>query len=545
MAEVNVVKKALATMQDLSRGINTVDQVRGGSVYTLNNISLATVVDSEAKLAFLDPVQTHRAGVLRNGQLTEYVEVNGVWVKLIAANAEASYYNKLQSFALGNTLNSLTDVLWNDVDSQYYKWAGAFPKTVAAGSTPETSGGISPTTWVAMGSATLRSDLAKANGYTLVGGVASSADIATVQASLAIIVQKDDIYVDDYKASTETSYDNAVQEANAAAVAAKKPLRWLGGTYNMAAPVVIDMPSAAPAWLGNGISSTKITFPNAQAGEKQLIIQSASDWYDYVMQGMTISSAHAGTLLQIGRDNYNDPLNVARFQDLAVLNSFQGGNVTEAMRLNYLVNSNFIGVRANAYANGAGNNQGRALVVRQMSFSAFMSCSFGNASYGISFLDGFSFGNVWNALDCENVNIGIYNGSANAGRNTFIGGQYSLWQNYMVQAPVGSGTTNRIHIINGNFSQDTNQVDPANCVGVLIEGQPIGITTPGMPGSEVSLQNTTGRNVDIYFNGGTSFSGVAVEGVQLGARNYVNLKAGQHIQLTYAGAPTWLWLQAG
>ncbi|ALA46466.1 putative tailspike protein [Dickeya phage BF25/12] len=372
-------------------------------------------------------------------------------------------------------------------------------------------------------------------------GAASEVALST---SVAFLSARLGVWLDDYILAEETTWDNAIQRALSAAILAGTGIVFSANVYTFAHPVVLNMPSKGLTLQGAGVDRTVLSFPSAVTGEVQLTIQSATDWYDFKWFGMSVVGSFAGTLVQIGRDNYVDPLNVAYFQDLAILNSGVSNESTVGLKLNYVVNSNFIGVRANCYANGLGQNIGRALVIRQLGFSNFGSCSFGNASYGISFLDGFSNGNVWHACDVENVNIGIYNGSANAGRNTFVGGQYSLWTQFAVQAPVGSGSNSRIEIINGNFSQTTNLVDPANCVGVRISGLQWDVSTPSVPVSEGALQNTTGQSIDVYLSGGTGFSGVDVDGIQLGARQYVHLKPGQTIRLTYASAPSWIWRQS-
>lgn len=155
MAEVNVVKKSLITMQDLQKGVGTVVQTRGGVIYTLNRVSLATAVSSDAELQQLDPITTHRAAVVRGTVVTEYIEKDGAWTKLISGSSGDFYLNKLHSFALGNTLYSGRDVLWNDADSQYYIWLGSLtsPKVVPANSTPASTGGIGDSAWQPIGNA--------------------------------------------------------------------------------------------------------------------------------------------------------------------------------------------------------------------------------------------------------------------------------------------------------------------------------------------------------------------------------------------------------
>lgn len=154
MAENNVVRKSLATMQDFAAGVGSVTQVRAGKTFQLNKISLAFAVPSEQELQLLDSRETHRASVVSGNQVKEYLEVNGVWTPVDFANSELPYFNRKLSFLRGNTLNSTTDALLNEADGSYYVWLGVLPKTVASNSTPASSGGVGPGAWMSVGKAT-------------------------------------------------------------------------------------------------------------------------------------------------------------------------------------------------------------------------------------------------------------------------------------------------------------------------------------------------------------------------------------------------------
>ncbi|MCI2234022.1 hypothetical protein MKK42_18170 [Escherichia coli] len=83
-------------------------------------------------------------------------------------------YVTLKSFQLGAPLpnNELTlpnQVLQDETNGEYYRWDGAFPKFVAAGSTPGSTGGEGPGAWVSVGDASLRADLASASGAGKIG----------------------------------------------------------------------------------------------------------------------------------------------------------------------------------------------------------------------------------------------------------------------------------------------------------------------------------------------------------------------------------------
>ncbi|MBW4190756.1 hypothetical protein JW309_00430 [Enterobacter bugandensis] len=78
-------------------------------------------------------------------------------------------YITLYSFEDGNTLTLPNQVLRLEATGEHYRWDGVFPKVVPAGSTPDSTGGIGPGAWLSVGDATLRSDLVKTTGSSLIG----------------------------------------------------------------------------------------------------------------------------------------------------------------------------------------------------------------------------------------------------------------------------------------------------------------------------------------------------------------------------------------
>ena len=79
------------------------------------------------------------------------------------------------SFITGVTVNSKNElVVFTDGK---YRWDGALPKEVTAGTTPETSGGVGLGAWQRVGVGVLRADLAAPGGVNLVNGALSQADL--------------------------------------------------------------------------------------------------------------------------------------------------------------------------------------------------------------------------------------------------------------------------------------------------------------------------------------------------------------------------------
>lgn len=90
-------------------------------------------------------------------------------MRWIAQQAIAAFgYITLDSFEDGNTLTLPNQVLRLESTGEYYRWDGAFPKVVPAGSTPDSTGGIGTGAWLSVGDATLRGDLAQTTGAGLV-----------------------------------------------------------------------------------------------------------------------------------------------------------------------------------------------------------------------------------------------------------------------------------------------------------------------------------------------------------------------------------------
>lgn len=81
--------------------------------------------------------------------------------------AKGSFY-RAGTFAAGYTLTNMRQTL--EYSGHEYSWAGTFPKVVAAGATPATSGGISAGAWVDRTDVTLRNELASQNGASGIGG---------------------------------------------------------------------------------------------------------------------------------------------------------------------------------------------------------------------------------------------------------------------------------------------------------------------------------------------------------------------------------------
>lgn len=74
---------------------------------------------------------------------------NGVRESLRKIYTDEGYPPVAGSFELGGTINNLTDSLLYEATGKCYSWGGVtFPKIVPPGSTPGSSGGVTPNTWI-------------------------------------------------------------------------------------------------------------------------------------------------------------------------------------------------------------------------------------------------------------------------------------------------------------------------------------------------------------------------------------------------------------
>ena len=110
-------------------------------------------------------------------------EYESVYQALKGKAAEAGYNLVRGSFEEGGTLTNTNDVLWYQANGKYYNWFNGSAKTVVAGSTPATSGGIGARAWIDRTDVVLRDQLAGDSGATKVG----TSDGRTVEQRLAAL----------------------------------------------------------------------------------------------------------------------------------------------------------------------------------------------------------------------------------------------------------------------------------------------------------------------------------------------------------------------
>lgn len=148
-----------------------------GDVLSLEDLKIAKMHQT-----FEAEVITGKAGGVASGSDIDYAtnQVTGQTQKTLpAVLRDAGFRPASFTFTSGGTLNvgdADMAVLWPAPggDGQYYAWHGSLPKTIPAGSTPATTGGVSDTAWKPIGDITLRSELASAGSSVLISGTEAS-----------------------------------------------------------------------------------------------------------------------------------------------------------------------------------------------------------------------------------------------------------------------------------------------------------------------------------------------------------------------------------
>ena len=126
-----------------------------------------------------------------NWTLWSAVTLNAATYETQKRLAAEAGLNMVGSFLLGATVTTTDDVVFYETDGKYYGWGGTLPKTVPAGSTPATSGGVGAGAWVDRTDVTLRSELSDGDG-SLVGYSINGLDYRTIKNKLDDVIMYTD-----------------------------------------------------------------------------------------------------------------------------------------------------------------------------------------------------------------------------------------------------------------------------------------------------------------------------------------------------------------
>lgn len=304
------------------------------------------------------------------------------------------------------------------------------------------------------------------------------AALAAALMSFTGVALADDYYVSpvEYGAIVNDGLDDtaALDAAFAHAKATGKTLRLPIGVLDMSltATKIWDFTGIAQAGFsmeGAGISRSRIAISGTPPSGPLWKWVSTADWYDVDMSGFSIVASFDGVMFQMGEDNFQDPLNILTMTRVGFFNS-KVGNLTEVLRLNYVVNSRLDSVRANGFANGAGANYGKALNCRQCQFVTHVNFSYGNAAYGVYMSGGFNYANWFVNGDVENIVYGFTSVNSNSGLTEVLGTRISLWEGYGVSAQAGTGGS-RFNFTRPSLGPKPGKtvfIDPSAAVGVAV-----------------------------------------------------------------------------
>ena len=94
--------------------------------------------------------------------------------------AESGFVLLKATFKTGAAIGNRNHVLIDDTTGIAYSWGGALPYFVPQNSTLESAGGIGELAWIAQDLSSLRKELSRPNGVSMVGGAASSTSVDSV-----------------------------------------------------------------------------------------------------------------------------------------------------------------------------------------------------------------------------------------------------------------------------------------------------------------------------------------------------------------------------
>ena len=240
--------------------------------------------------------------------------------KLVQDAISAYGWIPVESFQDGATLTQSNQILKDNDSGEYYRWDGAYPKVVPSGSTPETTGGFGINAWLSVGDSVLRSQLASANGYTLVPSVNVINSVVPVES---------------FRASGLTD-QQIVQQANDYAASLGRALLFQSGvTYEVVTlnctcewrgPGTIKRKAGESSTLINMASGSRITGKMIIDGNCANCTGSASN---VVMNG--VSGCVLNDFSSINACGHNIEINNSVYSDTRLPNKVKNGVVNGAV----------------------------------------------------------------------------------------------------------------------------------------------------------------------------------------------------------------------
>ena len=293
--------------------------------------------------------------------------------------------------------------------------------------------------------------------------------------------------------------------------------------------------------IGAGNSVTTLDLRGVRSGVPLLLTGGGTSIFYGEFAGFQVLTNIAGPGVEIGALGGSDAFNGFVFRQIQFKN-VANNSAAVALQLNGVYNCDFQAVTTNTGGGltppaVGGASAGVSLELRTASFSRFMG-SFSGAETGIHITGGFNFSNVFEAVDVEVVNRAVVIDSANASRNTFVGGQFVGLTLFDFQA----GVANLIE--NPNPGIYSGGAITAGVAGMYLQLLATGVITPAVAATGVATTNATGRVIAVtVHNDPGGLTQILVNGsTLLLTSGTVVLQPNDTITLTYAsGTPSWLW----
>jgi hypothetical protein len=288
---------------------------------------------------------------------------------------------------------------------------------------------------------------------------------------------------------------------------------------------------------GTSQGSSVLDLRGVSSGTPLLMTGSGTALFYSHFSDFTVLTNIAGPGVALGNSSLTDAFNSFTFTQIEFKN-VANNSAAVALQINGVYNSDFQTVTTNTGGGStSGTGLGTSLELQFSAFNRFMG-SFSSAAIGIYLTNNYNYANVFTSVDVENVNTAVQIDSANASRNTWVGGTFVAETDLNTTA----GVTNVF--INPNLSLYSGGARTAGTTGMFLEQfGAVGVTTPSMPASGTAYTNATGRIMSVNILNGT-VSAIQIGGttVATATNSTVILQPNQTITLTYSATPGWVWL---
>ena len=217
-----------------------------------------------------------------------------VFQNMKRAYAEAGFNLVDGSFQIGAELSGWPDVLWDWTSGKGYQWHLDEAKTVAAGSTPASSGGVGVGAWLSVGDATLRGNLLSQNVNMGDALITVKQPFTNTAARTQHAKNSDWLSVKDFGAAGDGSTDDttAIQNALNAVATLGKKLYVPSGVYRVSALTYQPTGQTPLVLVGDGITNTVFRKIGTSSAALLLVGKHPSPFFikNCVIEGITFDA---------------------------------------------------------------------------------------------------------------------------------------------------------------------------------------------------------------------------------------------------------------